>query len=428
MKTLRFLVALLLVTLCTGFYSCSKENDNEDDTNWGTVVTLTVNQAGSLNQLIPDNKKMSIEQLTLMGTLNKADFETMSSMIKSGILTMVNLSSATIDNQAIPSTAFRDCSNLRTIILPNNITSIGKYAFGDCSSIVSINIPNSVTSIEDCAFYGCTGLKSIEISNKVTQINTQTFWGCTGLTSIAIPSNVTQIKFEAFAGCKGLTSINIPGKVTLLEKSAFAGCTSIMKLTFEDGISNLKIGDDDTYNTVFSGCPLEEVYLGRNLTRTNQLEYLTSALFMDKTTLKKITISGAGTKVEPLAFTYCEGLNNVVIGNGVTTIGNGAFSQPTITSITLGNSVENIDNSAFYRCNITSIQIPSTVKRIGNSAFYECMNLKDIYVQAVTPPTIYDDTFGLVDKDNCKLHVLESSQEKYQNNSHWSKFQTIMAN
>ena len=58
---------------------------------------------------------------------------------------------------------FYDRDNLKTIIIPNSVTSIGEYAFAYCDNLTSIEIPNSVTSIGDSAFEGCTSLTSVYV-------------------------------------------------------------------------------------------------------------------------------------------------------------------------------------------------------------------------------------------------------------------------
>ena len=73
------------------------------------------------------------------------------------------------------------------------VTSIGYHAFRDCSGLTSITIPNSVTSIGDNAFSNCSGLTSITILEGVTSIGDYAFSSCSGLTSITIPNSVTSI-------------------------------------------------------------------------------------------------------------------------------------------------------------------------------------------------------------------------------------------
>jgi hypothetical protein len=81
-----------------------------------------------------------------------------------------------------------------------------------------------VTSIEEFAFRGCSGLASITIPESVTSIDYAVFSGCSSLTSITIPNSVTSIGYSAFEGCTGLTSITIPNSVTSIEGGAFEGC------------------------------------------------------------------------------------------------------------------------------------------------------------------------------------------------------------
>lgn len=64
--------------------------------------------------------------------------------------------------------AFSYCDNLRSVTMPNTITSIGSYTFSDCDNLESVVISNSVTTIGAWAFYGCGKLDTITIPNSVT--------------------------------------------------------------------------------------------------------------------------------------------------------------------------------------------------------------------------------------------------------------------
>ena len=107
--------------------------------------------------------------------------------------------------------AFFHCTNLSSITLSNNITSIGSSAFEDCTNLTSITIPGSVTSIGLAAFCNCTKLTSITIPDSVTTIDLEAFKNCSSLTSITIPGSVTSIGPYVFDGCTSLNDIRYSG-------------------------------------------------------------------------------------------------------------------------------------------------------------------------------------------------------------------------
>ena len=98
--------------------------------------------------------------------------------------------------------AFRECSSLESISLPEGITSIGDNAFYGCSSLESITLPSSVTAIGGWgAFLECSSLESITLPEGVQSIGDRTFDGCSSLTSITLPESVTSIGKNAFYNC-----------------------------------------------------------------------------------------------------------------------------------------------------------------------------------------------------------------------------------
>lgn len=119
------------------------------------------------------------------------------------------------------------------VVIPDYVTSIGKYAFRDCSGFASITIPDSVTSIGDSAFRNCSGLESITLPFIGAKLNgtENTRFGYIfgtnyyGESKEYIPRNlrtvvisnssgVTSMGNDAFSGCSGLTNITIPDSVT----------------------------------------------------------------------------------------------------------------------------------------------------------------------------------------------------------------------
>ena len=180
---------------------------------------------------------------------------------------------------SIGSNAFRKCSDLTSVTIPNSVTSIGNCAFWNCSGlkkvivkdiaawcgikfydyrsnplyyakhiysdedteITNLVIPNSVTSIESSAFSGCSGLTSVTIPNSVTSIGGWAFAGCSKLTSVTIPNSVTSIRDYAFDGCSGLTSVTIPNSVTSIGERAFWYCSGLTSVTIPNSVTSIGI-------------------------------------------------------------------------------------------------------------------------------------------------------------------------------------------
>ena len=142
--------------------------------------------------------------------------------------------------------AFYGCTSLKSITLPNSVTSIGNLAFTGCTSLKSITIPNSVTSIGDWAFSGCTSLESITIPNSVTSVGYNAFSGCTSLESITLPDSVTAIGTEAFSG-SALTDVWYTGSEEDRKKNLDLGEeTGLEDVTWHyNTVSNLGDVNDD---------------------------------------------------------------------------------------------------------------------------------------------------------------------------------------
>ena len=177
-----------------------------------------------------------------------------------------SLSSITIPNSVtkIDIGAFSECTSLPSITIPNSVITIDSKVFENCTSLTSVTIPNSVTTIGYYAFKGCTSLSSVTIPNSVTKIGNLAFSGCTSLSTIILPENLTQITKETFRGCSQLTSVSIPAHITDIECSAFSKCENLKELIFEDSNQPLEISIS-VYDGKASHLHPTYLYLGREI-------------------------------------------------------------------------------------------------------------------------------------------------------------------
>ena len=201
------------------------------------------------------------------------------------------------------------------------VTSIGESAFKGCTSLTSITIPNSVTSIGKSAFSGCTSLTSITIPNSVTSIGSSAFSGCTSLTNVTIPDSITSIGDNAFYNCKSLTSVTIPDSVTSIGDWAFENCTSLTSVTIPDSVTS--IGYSAFYNTA---------YYNDKSNWDNGVLYISDCLIDTNYNFNSTTdyIIKDGTRIiANYAFSGCTSLTSVTIPDSVTIIGRYAFENCT---------------------------------------------------------------------------------------------------
>lgn len=150
---------------------------------------------------------------------------------------------------------FKQCKNLTTITIPQNVIWIEESAFSGCNSLVDIIIPTDITWIGDSAFLNCNKLENITIPNNVTVLGSAAFQGCTNLTTAIISNNITKIGGTTFYGCSNLTQIVIPQDVTSIGSSAFSNCNKLTEIYCTPTIPPTLDG-----NTVFNSIASNAVF------------------------------------------------------------------------------------------------------------------------------------------------------------------------
>lgn len=240
------------------------------------------------------------------------------------------------------------------IYLDKPVNGIANDAFKDCVSITGINIPTSIKTIGDSAFQGLIYLKEITVPESVQRIGAYAFYDCRSLSDVVIPSSVERMGAGVFRGCSNLESLTLP---------------------FVGGSINAGSASENTLLGYLFG---KNMYAGGVATEQNYSDSGTAVYYIP-IKLTKVTVNGG--KLFYGAFSHCEFIKEVIIGNGVTEIDDMAFNEcDSLAKVIIGNRVVRIGRFAFCFCrNLMSVTIGKSVFEIDSSAFEECHKLVEVY-------------------------------------------------
>ena len=383
----------------------------------GMCTEIHVETKGELENELAGYDYANIESLKITGVLNDVDFLFIYRMMPN----LKNLDIAEVNITALPTQAFYNSKNVEHLILPNTLITIGEEMFYQ-SDLRSVVIPTNVTTVGYSAFKRCSSLTTVtfEKESQLKTIGGDYYYGgafsdCTALTSIEIPASVETIGNTAFSDCSSLatvtfekgsrlktignnayyrctslTSIEIPASVETIEKKAFMHCSSLATVTFEKG-SQLKTIAGDSYDGAFSDC----------------------------TALTSIEIPASVETIEATAFKRCSKLTTVtfekgsqlkIIGGGFdTNVGYryiyGAFSEL--------KNLMTVDMSA-----CTQVEI------IEECAFYNDPELRLFKVSTETPPTCENNAFVGINPYSV-LKVPSGCANAYKAATGWKNFASI---
>lgn len=422
-------------------------------------VVINVSEPGTIDRCVEASGKAldKIRNLKVTGKINSRDFAVMSFRMTS--LTSLNLKEVHIVNGksgymddssyssnsdcCIPEHAFQEKPSLISIILPDNLKSIGYKAFWGCKSLSgNISFPEGLETIAAGAFMNCTNLSSISfpstlvtlgqengtlysdgafanctglcceivIPEKMESIGPNTFRGDNGLYGqIYLPESLRFLGEAAFRGCKGLSgSLKIPHKICQIPDECFQGCGFGGTLTLHDGITS--IGTRAFLNCYFKG----------GVSLPSRLEVISEE-----------------------SFESCKFSGSLVLPAGVRVIGKRAFNwNSRLTGILeIPGNVISLGAGAFANCQgIEGVVIPESLETIKSEfgvdgAFEDCFGINRIVCKGVTPPVISDDfnvtgghsVFRGVSKENFTVEVPEAAVPNYRTSSGWKDFKRISA-
>ena len=393
----------------------------------GMCTEIHVETKGELENELADYDYANIESLKITGVLNDVDFLFIYRMMPN----LKNLDIAEVNITALPTQAFYNSKNVEHLILPNTLITIGEEMFYQ-SDLRSVVIPTNVTTVGYSAFKRCSSLTTVtfEKESQLKTIGGDYYYGafsdCTALTSIEIPASVETIGNTAFSDCSSLatvtfekgsrlktignnayyrctslTSIEIPASVETIEATAFKRCSKLATVTFEKGSQLKTIGGGYSSSSHFG---TYSDYYGA---------------FSDCSSLTSIEIPASVETIEATAFKRCSKLTTVtfekgsqlkIIGGGFdTNVGYryiyGAFSEL--------KNLMTVDMSA-----CTQVEI------IEECAFYNDPELRLFKVSTETPPTCENNAFVGINPYSV-LKVPSGCANAYKAATGWKNFASI---
>lgn len=330
--------------------------------------------------------------------------------------------------------SFANCSALKTVKLPNSVTTLKNRTFTGCTALESIDMPDGLTVLSQEIFNGCTSLRTANFgeNSSLTTISSRAFNGCAALESIYIPYGVNTINSQAFHECESLkrvyvsdvtvllntrssgselfsaaganlylndelvTELQIPDSInTLTYNTGVKGCASVTSLKVPDAVSRI---DNSNNNSLFNDLPnLKTIYMLAGAPPTiNNTGYsivspysLVTDIFVPSNSGEAYRNTKGWDKVASyirstlspaeVRFTY-ELIND---GSAYSVIGRGNVTDTIIMIPSTYNDIPitSIGNGAFSsHTDITKVTIPHGVTSIGDNAFSSCTSLSSITV------------------------------------------------
>ncbi len=260
--------------------------------------------------------------------------------------------------------AFRGCTKLRTLTVKS--TTVAGNPFWQCPALETATVSKVVNSM----FESCTSLHTVIMTDEVETIGQYAFRYCEKLTSVTFSTKLTEIGNQAFLNCKLLDNVTLPASLTKIA-SSFNGCASLSRIEIPE--------KTEVTGSAFSGCTnLSYVKLPNTLTSIG------SSMFKNCTSLATITIPASVTSIGSSAFSGCTLLNNVTLPAGLTSLGGQAFKGCTaLTAITIPDKVATISYESFSGCtNLATVKIGAGVTKIEYRVFQNCTSLKEITIPA----------------------------------------------
>ena len=400
------------------------------------TITINVPTAGTLNTLIASGDITSITNLTLTGTIDARDVKYLRDQL-------VNLEALDISTVNINSYSGIDGPISTNTNYPANEMPISSFSFmyGKTNNVLkSITLPNSITSIGSSAFGNCIGLTNIIIPNSVVSIGVASFYGCNSVNSLMLGTSVTTIADGAFNACTKLTSITIPASLSTIGSKSFTNSWGVKEFIVDS--DNLNYSSVD--GVLFNRDKTTLILFPKDVTAytiPGTVTTIGSEAFQYNFGVNRVVIPASLTTIVDDAFGSCRGLTEFVVDPGnlnFSTLDGCLFNKNQSALIiypagkkgnyTIPNTVTSIRNYAFSGCTeLTSVVIGSSVSSMQTGSFVGCWNLLSISSARAIPISLNNPyVFSDIKNSIWTLYVPVGSKAAYQVANQWKDAPNIV--
>lgn len=212
----------------------------------------------------------------------------------------------------------------------------------------------------------------------VTAVEDSAFYGCSRLSDVTIPATIISIGNRAFTFCNSLVCIALPASLVSIGTDAFAGCWSVTDIVVDDDNPVYDSRDgcnaiiETATGTLLKGCVNTVIPDGITVIGQNAFSW---------SKVSEVIIPEGVTAIEDYAFDHCYDITNLSLPNTLRTIGCNAFDAAfRMTSLTIPGSVTAIGDYAFHCCSgLPGVDFQEGAPLVfGDCAFYQCGGLKSL--------------------------------------------------
>lgn len=302
--------------------------------------------------------------------------------------------------------AFSGCTSLQFVDLGQALVEINDYLFYECNSLSQVVVPDTVCKVGNGSFYGCLNMSTVALPSLVSELGDLCFAYCTELESIGDAfSSVTKIGSAAFTECNALVDVAFPAAIYLGER-VFDTCEELVSVSLGAEVASIGTGafancEKLVRVDIAEGC---EAYTSEGGALVD-VKNKTVLLLPPSSEVTSYTFPSYVERVEDYAFRNCLNLTEVILSEGLKTIGDyGFYFCDNLARIALPSSAEEV-----------KMAFPATLSHVGGLAFERCrffVTLTDefnivgdgILIKYVTPK---DSTNNYAETANTSIVVRE---------------------